>query len=106
MSFSFLSQFLKRLHGQTGASPQQPHLVLYTRRGCHLCDLCWDQLEKARQVYNFTLEAVDVDTDADLKANFGDQVPVVVIDDKVRFRGRINEVLLIRLLRTKAARRR
>ena len=63
-------------------------------------------MEKARQVYNFTLEAVDVDTDADLKANFGDQVPVVVIDDKVRFRGRINEVLLIRLLRTKAARRR
>jgi len=60
---------------------------MFTRAGCHLCDEAWQILESARQQYGFTLQAVDVDIDPEL------------IDGKVRFRGRINSVLLSRLLR-------
>jgi hypothetical protein len=75
---------------------------MYTRRGCHLCDAAWEQLEAARRRYGFALTAQDVDADAALKAEHGDCVPVVTVNGKVRFRGAVNAVLLERLLRAEA----
>jgi glutaredoxin len=75
------------------------HCVMYTRRGCHLCEAAWQHLEREQRRYGFELTAVDVDSDPDLAARFGDQVPVVAINGRVRFRGAVNEVLLRRLLR-------
>lgn len=75
---------------------------MYTRAGCHLCDDAWKLLEESRQRYAFPLEAVDIDGSPDLARKFGEQVPVVEIDGKVRFWGRINPVLLERLLRAEA----
>jgi hypothetical protein len=43
-------------------------------------------------------EEVDIDLDPELKARFTDCVPVVEIEGKIRFRGRVNEVLLRRLI--------
>jgi len=73
-------------------------VVLYTRQGCHLCEDALAPLEQARRRYGFRLTLRDVDTDAAWKAAFGEEVPVVEVDGKVRFRGRINVVLLTRLL--------
>jgi hypothetical protein len=72
-------------------------VVLYTRMGCCLCDQTWAQLEEARRNYGFALAAVDVDTNPDLAGRYGECVPVVLVNGKVRFRGRINPVLLRRL---------
>jgi glutaredoxin len=68
--------------------------TLYTRRGCHLCD------EAAAVLAKYGLEVVetDVDSDPELVRRYTDCVPVVVIDGKERFRGRVDEVLLRRLL--------
>jgi glutaredoxin len=74
-------------------------VVMYTRRGCHLCDAAWRQLEEARRRYGFDLTAEDVDSDARLVAEHGNCVPVVRVNGKVRFRGAVNPVLLERLLR-------
>jgi hypothetical protein len=41
---------------------------------------------------------VDVEGDPELAARYGDSVPVVTVNGKVRFRGRVNDVLLRRLL--------
>jgi hypothetical protein len=41
---------------------------------------------------------VDIDADPALHERYTDCVPVVEIDGKERFRGRVNEVLLKRLL--------
>jgi hypothetical protein len=41
---------------------------------------------------------VDIDRDPELVARFSTCVPVVELDGKVRFRGRVNEVLLRRLI--------
>lgn len=71
---------------------------LYTRRGCHLCETALERLQRARRRYDFALEIVDVDTEPDLAARYGDQVPVVMVNGKIRFRGAVNEVLLDRLL--------
>jgi glutaredoxin len=85
----------------SGRAQQLGHLriVMYTRRGCHLCEAAWEQLEKARQRYGFELAAEDVDTDPNLAAEHGAWVPVVTVNGKVRFRGAVNPVLLERLLR-------
>lgn len=74
------------------------HVLVYTRTGCHLCEDAWTLLESARKTHGFSLEAVDVDTDPELVKQYGECVPVVVVDGKVRFRGLVNPVLLRRLL--------
>jgi glutaredoxin len=72
-------------------------VLMYTRAGCHLCEQAWALLQDAQKRHCFHLQSVDVDSDPDLVAAHGDCVPVVVIDGKVRFRGRVNPVLLRRL---------
>ncbi len=69
-------------------------VILYTRQGCHLC-------EDAKAVlirHGLAVEEVDVDRDPVLRARYNECVPVIVIDGVERFRGRVNEVLLRRLL--------
>jgi glutaredoxin len=73
------------------------HVVMFTRRGCHLCDDAWELLQRWQKTYQFALEAKDVDSAPEWTAAYGDCVPVVMIDGKVRFRGRVNEVLLRRV---------
>jgi glutaredoxin len=70
-------------------------VVLYTRQGCHLCD----DAKAVLQAEGLGAREVDVDSDPDQREKYGECVPVVVIDGKVRFRGRVNRVLLRRLLR-------
>jgi glutaredoxin len=69
-------------------------VTLYTRAGCHLCDDAKAILER----YGLTVEPIDIDADPQLQAKYNECVPVVVIDGRERFRGRVNEVLLRRLL--------
>jgi glutaredoxin len=74
-----------------------PDVVLYTRRGCHLCD---DALAVLKR-HGITPRLVDIDDDPLLRERYNECVPVVEIDGQERFRGRINEVLLQRLLAAK-----
>lgn len=69
-------------------------VVLYTRAGCHLCD---DAAHLLAQ-FGVTPRFVDIDEDDALKQQFDTCVPVVEIDGQIRFRGRIDPVLLRRLL--------
>jgi glutaredoxin len=79
------------------AGPRFSRLVLYTRSGCHLCDDAQDLLNQY-SAFLPPIEAVDIDADPELIARFSTCVPVVELDGKVRFRGRVNEVLLRRLI--------
>ncbi|HZN35868.1 MAG TPA: glutaredoxin family protein [Pirellulaceae bacterium] len=69
-------------------------VVLYTRQGCHLCDDARSLLER----YGLKPSLVDIDADPQLRVRYTECVPVVEIDGRERFRGRVNEVLLRRLL--------
>ncbi|MFO0896361.1 MAG: glutaredoxin family protein [Pirellulales bacterium] len=71
-----------------------PKVVLYTRSGCHLCD------DAKAVLLRHGLEPREVDIDADpaLVERYGLCVPVVEIDGRERFRGRVDERLLARLL--------
>jgi glutaredoxin len=70
------------------------NVTLYTRRGCHLCD---DALALLRR-YGLSPSEVDIDENPQLRELYDTCVPVVEIDGQVRFRGRVDEMLLRRLL--------
>jgi glutaredoxin len=77
---------------------RERRIVMYTRQGCYLCEQAWQQLQQAQQRYQFALRQIDIDADERLAREYGECVPVVVVNGRVRFRGIINPVLLKRLL--------
>jgi glutaredoxin len=76
------------------ANETTPRVVLYTRRGCHLCEIAHQLLRD----HGTDPICVDIDADASLRDRFNDCVPVVEIDGKIRFRGQVEPMLLRRLL--------
>lgn len=72
-------------------------VVLYTREGCHLCDHARDSLWKYAR-WLPPVEEIDINGDPRLVEQFDTCVPVVEIDGKVRFRGRVDEFALRRLI--------
>jgi hypothetical protein len=53
------------------------------------------------EAQGLTPECVDIDLQPDLRAAFDTCVPVVEIDGKIRFRGRVDPLLLRRLIAAK-----
>jgi glutaredoxin len=100
MPWTWLGRWWRRWH-----KPRLGHwqVVVYTRQGCHLCEQAWAQLDQARRDHGFALDTVDVDTDPDLVSRYGGCVPVVLVNGRVRFRGRVNPVLLRRLFSERPA---
>jgi glutaredoxin len=106
--------FLLRSAGREAAvdSPADPHdeppvfatLVLYTRRDCHLCDEALIVLKRFQRELP-PIQIVDVDMEPALAERFDACVPVVEIDGKVRFRGRVNPVLLQRMIDVELSRK-
>src|ERR1700687_1699838 len=93
-----LLSFLCWWRRQTPSSLSHLVVVMYTRPGCHLCAEAWEQLRRQQGRYHYSLEQRDVDADPELAAQYGEWVPVVTVQGKVRFRGGVNPVLLQRLL--------
>jgi len=73
--------------------PQPRQAILYTRQGCHLCEVAIQTLEKA----GFEIRLVDIDENTELRHKFDHEVPVVEIDGRIRFRGHVDPLLLKRL---------
>ncbi len=69
--------------------------ILYTRSGCHLCDVA----EQTLIEHGLKPRLVDIDQEETLRKQFNTCVPVVEIDGKVRFRGKVDPILLRRLLK-------
>ena len=70
-------------------------VVLYTRAGCHLCE----EAQKVLREFDLAPKLVDIDDDKTLRARFDACVPVVEINGRVRFRGRVEPWLLRRIIR-------
>ncbi len=72
---------------------------VYSREGCHLCDDAVEILWSAMyQPYLPVPEIIDIDEDPELQAKFDVLIPVIEFDGEIRFKGRIDENLLRRLI--------
>jgi glutaredoxin len=59
-----------------------PDLQLLTRAGCHLCEVAEETLARVAAEAGLTSRSVDVDGDDELRAEYGDRVPVVLLDGR------------------------
>ena len=57
-------------------------VTVYSRTGCHLCETAIDQINSVKNDSNFNLEIKLIDNDADLEKKYGEQVPVILIDNQ------------------------
>ena len=73
-------------------------VILFSRHGCHLCD----DAEQLLVAQGWNPQRVDIDAPGNeqLRRQFDSCVPVVEIDGVVRFRGRVDPLLLRRLRRS------
>jgi glutaredoxin len=60
----------------------ETRLQLLTREGCHLCEDAATTLARIAAEAGLTPTSVDVDSDPELQAEYGDRVPVVLLDGR------------------------
>jgi glutaredoxin len=60
-------------------------VVLYSRRGCHLCDEARAVILSVRARQPFGFDEIDIETDDDLLREYAIRIPVVTIDGEERF---------------------
>lgn len=58
-------------------------VTVYSRSGCHLCEIAIDRIISVKEELNFNLEVELIDSSIELQKEYGEQVPVILIDDKV-----------------------
>jgi glutaredoxin len=73
-------------------------VVVYSRKGCHLCEIVKETLTKLERRGGFQWREVDVDTNDELRRQFTDEVPVVFIDGRKAFKYRMDEREFLRRL--------
>lgn len=72
-------------------------VIVYSREGCGLCDEAMEVLQRYSRYFN-DLSEISIAESEELTEKYGTTIPVVEIDGEVRFQGRVNEVLLRRLI--------
>jgi glutaredoxin len=55
-------------------------ITVFTRHGCHLCDVALDVLTSMQDELNYEIEKIFIDGSPELEKLYGEQVPVVHID--------------------------
>jgi glutaredoxin len=78
-------------------------VTLYTKPDCSLCEDALRVLEHVRARRSFELEQVDITANADLRALYGERVPVVAVDGDTAFELHVDEQRLEELLARRGA---
>ena len=73
-------------------------VTLYTKPGCRLCDDARDALLRVRRLRPFELVESDVQDDPRLLAEYGEQLPVVLVNGTFVFEYAVDEGRLRELL--------
>ena len=74
-------------------------LTLYSKPGCHLCEEMKDVVERVSRRVPLLLTEIDITTDAALAAQYGEQIPVLLVDGRKAAKYRVAEGELLRILR-------
>jgi glutaredoxin len=73
-----------------------PRLTLVTRPGCHLCDVAKEAMDRIAADTGEGWTELDVESDIALEREYGDRVPVVLLDGKEHGYWRVEEERLRR----------
>jgi glutaredoxin len=57
-----------------------PTVTVVSRQGCHLCEVAEAEVARICTELDVEWAVTDVDEDTELRAEYGDRVPVILID--------------------------
>ncbi|MEU4418889.1 glutaredoxin family protein [Nocardia salmonicida] len=66
-------------------------VTLYSRPGCHLCDVAREVVVRVCADLGEEYAEVDIDTDPELRERFTDEVPVTYVDGRQHDFWRVDE---------------
>lgn len=75
-------------------------VVLYSRHGCHLCEVAEATVARVCTDLGVQVRVVDIDTSPDLVAAYGEEVPVTMVDGRRHAIWRVEEASLRAALTT------
>ncbi len=76
-------------------------VIIYSRPGCHLCDEAKQAIAAAQCLDEYTLEEINIESDAYLLKRYKYDIPVITIDGVEAFRHRLtSKAFRERLLRS------
>jgi hypothetical protein len=78
-----------------------PALTLYSRPGCHLCDEMKAVVDLVARWVPFTIDIIDVSSDPRLEAQYGLEIPVLLINGRKAAKHRVTEHELRRMLKAR-----
>ena len=64
-------------------------LTIISRRECHLCHVVARVAAQVQEDLAFHLTIVDIDTDEQLRQQYGERIPVVLLDDRELLSGKV-----------------
>ena len=67
----------------------KPHVTLYTKAGCHLCDQARDILDEITAEIPYDLTEIDIRRDMELFEQYRYRIPVILLDETLIAEGRI-----------------
>lgn len=68
----------------------KPHVVVYSRPGCHLCDEAKAAILSAGCSDQFVLEEINIESDEELLRKYKYDIPVIMIDGVESFIHRVD----------------
>ena len=58
-------------------------VTVISRNGCHLCEIAIDKINSVKDELKFELEIKLINNLPELEQEYGEQVPVIMIDNKI-----------------------
>jgi len=58
-------------------------VTVISRTGCHLCEIAIDKINLVKDQFEFELEIKLINDLPELEQEYGEQVPVIMIDSKI-----------------------
>jgi hypothetical protein len=66
-------------------------VIIFFKQQCHLCHVALRIARHIQADTSFTLRAIDITEDASLLAQYATRIPVIVIDQREQFAGKVTE---------------
>lgn len=67
----------------------KPHVIFYTKAGCHLCDEARNMLDEIAAEIPYDLTEIDIRRDMELFEQYRYRIPVILLDETLVAEGRI-----------------
>lgn len=55
---------------------------VYSRSNCHLCEVALEVISEIQKDFEFTIIKILIDGDTELEKKYGEQVPVILINNQ------------------------